>query len=97
VVVDEEITVDAEAELAQFFEHLLLGWASLWPSVVERLDQAFGHFHVVFQFRALAGQNAVFDQLRLLIAQLRFWEITSAQMTARPAPAAGSRGRRSCV
>ncbi|MNO01648.1 hypothetical protein D3C81_2218540 [compost metagenome] len=38
--------------------------------VVQRVDQALRHFDVVFQFGALAGQDAVFDQLRLLIAQL---------------------------
>ncbi|MNP03783.1 hypothetical protein D3C76_956790 [compost metagenome] len=70
MVVDEEIAVDAEAELAQFFEHLLLGALIALAVVVQRLDQAFRHFDVVFQFRALAHQDAVFDQLRLLITQL---------------------------
>ncbi|MNL30803.1 hypothetical protein D3C87_1525610 [compost metagenome] len=70
VVVDEEVAVDAEAELAQFFQHSLLGLGIAVAVVVQRLDQALGHFHVVFQLRALARQNAVFDQLRLLIAQL---------------------------
>ena len=38
--------------------------------VVQRRDQALRHFHVVFQFGTLARQNAVFDQLCLLITQL---------------------------
>ncbi|MNH99115.1 hypothetical protein D3C73_518760 [compost metagenome] len=70
VVVDEEVAVDAKAELAQFFQHLLLGTGIAVAVVVQGRDQALGHFHVVFQLRALARQNAVFDQLRLLIAQL---------------------------
>ncbi|MNR27048.1 hypothetical protein D3C85_1442990 [compost metagenome] len=70
MVVDEKVAVDAEAELAQFLQHLLLGMGIAVAVVVQRLDQALGHFHVVLQLRALARQNAVFDQLRLLVTQL---------------------------
>lgn len=69
-VVHEKVTVDAEAELAQFFQDLLL-CALVSPTVViQRGDQALRHLDIVLQLRALARQDAVFDQLRLLIAQL---------------------------
>ena len=69
-VVDEEVAIDPETELAQFFQHQLLGMGVTLAVVVERRDQALRHGDVVFQFRTFARQNAVFDQLRLLIAQL---------------------------
>jgi hypothetical protein len=48
VVIDEEVAVDAEAELAQFFQHLLLGAGVTVAVVVQGGDQALRHFHVVF-------------------------------------------------
>src|SRR5471030_128032 len=69
-VINEEVTVDAEAEFAQFFEHALLCHFVTLAIGIQRLDQALGHFYVVFQLRAFTGEDAVFDQLRLLFAEL---------------------------